>query len=219
MRVPDATQWDVTPKEAVALQRELAAHVVTEDRITTIRRIAGVDAGFPAGGKITRVAVVVVSFPGLETLEEVVVEQPTRFPYIPGLLSFREVPVMLDGLARLELTPDVILCDGHGIAHPRRFGSASHLGIASGIPTVGVGKPCLVGVYEEPPAERGEWTPLEHKEQRIGAVVRTRSKVKPVFVSTGHDVGLGSAIDLVLDCAPRFRLPVPIRAADKLASS
>ena len=219
MRDLDAARWDLTPKEAVALQRQLAARVERDDHITTVRRIAGVDAGFPSGGKITRVALVVMSFPGLERLEEVIVEQPTRFSYIPGLLSFREVPVMLDGLARLKLTPDVILCDGHGIAHPRRFGSASHLGLASGIPTVGVGKPCLVGDYEEPPAERGEWTPLAHKDERIGAVVRTRSKVKPVFVSTGHSVGLASAIDLVFDCAPRFRVPEPIRAADKLASS
>lgn len=219
MRDPDAAQWELTPKEAVALQRQLAGRVIRDDRITAVRRIAGVDAGFPAGGKTTRVALVIMSFPGLEKLEEVVVEEATRFPYVPGLLSFREVPAMLDGLERLTLTPDVILCDGHGIAHPRRFGSASHLGLASGIPTVGVGKSCLVGEYDEPPVERGEWTSLEHKGERIGAVVRTRSKVKPVFVSTGHNVGLASAIDLVLDCAPRFRIPEPIRAADKLASS
>ena len=140
MRSDDPAQWRLTPTEAVALQRHLASRVLTDDRVGTIRRVAGIDAGFPSRGKLTRVAVVVMSFPELEVLEDVVVERPTLFPYIPGLLSFREVPVMLDALARLAVEPDIVLCDGHGLAHPRRIGSACHLGLAAGIPTVGVAK-------------------------------------------------------------------------------
>ena len=215
---PEVPDWSLTPKAAVARQCALAAEVVTEDRFQRLRTVAGVDAGFPERGKRTRAAVVVMSFPALELVEEIVWEEATRFPYVPGLLSFREVPVILEALSRLATIPDVILCDGHGIAHPRRFGSASHLGVATGTTTVGVAKSRLTGTCDEPPAERGEWVPLLDKDEHIGAVVRTRAKVKPVFVSIGHRISLRSAIDLVLDCSGRYRLPEPIRAADKLAS-
>ncbi|MEX2479592.1 MAG: deoxyribonuclease V [Gammaproteobacteria bacterium] len=215
----DFVEWNLAPREAAQRQRELADHVLLEDRFDSIRRVAGIDAGFPDDGQTTRVAICVMSYPAFEMVEQVVIERPTMFPYVPGLLSFREVPVMLEALQSLTRTPDIILCDGHGRAHPRRFGSASHLGLLSGIATVGVGKSRLCGSYEEPDAERGAWTPLLHNEETIGAVVRTRRKVSPVFVSVGHAVCLQSAIDLVLDCAPRFRLPEPIRAADKLASA
>ena len=215
----EEARWDLTPREAAQHQRELAARVVVEDRFAGIRRVAGIDAGFPDEGQTTRVAVCVLSYPALEIVEEIVIERPTTFPYVPGLLSFREVPVMLEALQGLSRVPDIILCDGHGRAHPRRFGSASHLGVLSGIATVGVGKSRLCGSFAEPPEERGSWTPLQHGTETIGAVVRTRRKVSPVIVSVGHAISLQSAIDLVLDCAPRFRLPEPIRAADKLASA
>ncbi|MGE0485714.1 MAG: deoxyribonuclease V [Gammaproteobacteria bacterium] len=214
----ERTDWDLTPREAAQRQRELAGEVIEADRFSAIRRIAGIDAGFPDDGQVTRVAVVVMSYPALEVVEEVVVEAPTRFPYVPGLLSFREVPVMLEALAHLARAPDILLVDGHGRAHPRRFGSACHLGVLCGIPSVGVGKSRLCGSHHDPDVERGAWTSLVHNEEAVGAVVRTRRKVSPVFVSVGHGVSLASAIDLVLDCAPRFRLPEPIRAADKLAS-
>jgi len=212
-------QWDLTPREAAQRQRELAERVVVEDRFDGIRRVAGIDAGFPDDGQTTRVAICVMSYPAFEVLEQVVLERPTLFPYVPGLLSFREVPVMLEALERLTRTPDIILCDGHGRAHPRRFGSASHLGVLSGIATVGVGKSKLCGTFDEPAEERAAWTPLVHNDEIIGAAVRTRRKVSPIIVSVGHAISLQSAIDLVLDCAPRFRLPEPIRAADKLASA
>ncbi len=215
----ERADWDLSPREAAQRQRELAGQVVTTDRFSAIRRIAGIDAGFPDDGQTTRVAIVVMSYPALEQVDEVVIEQPTSFPYVPGLLSFREVPAMLTALARLARVPDVILCDGHGRAHPRRFGSACHLGLLSGIPTIGVGKSRLCGSFDEPGLERGAWSPLLHNGETIGAVVRTRRKVSPVFVSCGHGVSLDSAIDLVLDCAPRFRLPEPIRGADRLASA
>jgi deoxyribonuclease V len=205
----ERNDWDLTPREAAQRQRELAGQVLEVDRFSAIRRIAGIDAGFPDDGAVTRVA---------EVVEAVVVEAPTRFPYVPGLLSFREVPVMLEALERLARAPDIVLVDGHGRAHPRRFGSACHLGVLCGIPSVGVGKSRLCGSHDEPDLERGAWTSLVHNDEAIGAVVRTRRKVSPVYVSVGHGVSLPSAIDLVLDCAPRFRLPEPIRAADKLAS-
>lgn len=217
-REAEQADWNLTPREAAQRQRELADLVVEEDRFTAIRRVAGIDAGFPHDGQTTRVAVCVLSYPALELVDEVVVERPTVFPYVPGLLSFREVPVMLEAVQRLSRAPDVILCDGHGRAHPRRFGSASHLGLLTGIATVGVGKSRLCGSFVEPGEERGSWTPLQQGSETIGAVVRTRRKVSPVIVSVGHGISLQSAIDLVLDCAPRFRLPEPIRAADKLAS-
>ncbi len=210
--------WAETPRDAARLQRQLAGQVITDDRFDAVRRVAGIDAGFPGDGALTRVAVVVMSYPGLVEQERVVLESPTRFPYVPGLLSFREVPAMLEALSKLSRPPDIVLCDGHGLAHPRRFGSACHLGVLSGLPTVGVAKSKLCGSFSEPAVERGAWSTLTHNGEAVGAVVRTRSKVSPVFVSTGHGVSLASAIDLVLDCAPRFKLPEPIRAADRLAS-
>lgn len=218
MSVDDPGYWDLTPRAAAALQRELAQAVIVADSFGALRRIAGIDAGFPQEGRVTRVALVVMSYPSLEVVEEVIVEQPTRFPYVPGLLSFREVPVMLTALERLSRAPDVVLVDGHGVAHPRRCGSASHLGLVSGLPTIGVGKKCLVGTAAEPDDERGARTPVMHQGERIGALVRTRRKVKPIVVSCGHRVSLDTAIELVLDCAPRYRLPEPVREADRLAS-
>ncbi len=140
-----------------------------------------------------------------------------RFPYVPGYLSFREIPAVLAVLERLTVRPDVILCDGQGIAHPRRCGLASHLGVVSGLPTIGVAKSRLVGDHDEPGLNRGDWVPLMDKGEIIGAVLRTRTGVKPIYVSIGHRVGLETAIRLVLACTPRFRLPETTRAADRLS--
>lgn len=215
----EALRWDVTPTEAVALQRRYASRVVHADDFAPPRRVAGVDVGFPDGGTVTRAAVSVLAFPSLEPLEDAVVELPTRFPYVPGLLSFREVPAMLEALEALACTPDVILCDGHGLAHPRAFGSACHLGLATGCATIGVGKSRLFGEHREPGRRRGNRARLTAGGKVIGSVLRTRTDVRPVYVSTGHRVTLDTAVRLVLACAPRFRLPEPIRAADRLASS
>jgi len=183
-----------------------------------IRLVAGVDVGFEEGGRVTRAAVAVLAFPSLQLLETAIARRPTGFPYVPGLLSFRELPAVLDALLALSQLPDVFLCDGQGIAHPRRFGIASHLGVLLDRPSIGVGKTRLTGRHAEPGREKGAWTPLLDGEEVIGAVLRTRAGVKPVYVSIGHRVGLGTAIRLTLACTPRYRLPETTRQAHRLAS-
>lgn len=210
--------WNLSPAEAIALQQTLRRRVDCTDHPLRLDHVAGIDVGFEDGGKTTRAAVVVLDYPGLSLAEQAVARQPTRFPYVPGLLSFRELPAVLDALARLTITPDVILCDGQGIAHPRRFGIASHLGVLLDAPTIGVGKTRLCGRHEAPGTEKGAWAPLLDGEETIGAVLRTRAGVKPVYVSVGHRLSLASAIHIVLACTPRYRLPETTRLAHRLAS-
>jgi len=150
-------------------------------------------------------------------LERAGAERPTTFPYVPGLLSFREAPVLLDAFAKLRRRPELVLVDGQGYAHPRRFGLACHVGLALAVPTVGCAKSRLCGEYEEPPREAGTWSPLRDGSELIGAVVRTRTGVKPLFVSVGHLISLRSAIHAVLACCRRYRLPEPLRAAHQYA--
>ncbi len=199
-------------------QRRLAGKVITDDELpATIRTVAGVDAAFPRGRGVTRAAVVLMSFPELDLLDEVVVERATEMPYIPGLLSFRELPAVLAALEQLKITPDLILCDGQGRAHPRRFGIACHLGVETGLATVGVAKSRLCGTFEEPGNLKGEQSALHDGDERIGMVVRSRAGVRPIFVSNGHRISLGSAVKFAMTCTPRYRLPEPIRLADRLA--
>lgn len=210
-------EWDIAPREAVALQSRLASRIVLSDAGTPRwRLVAGVDVGLRRG--VARAGVVVLSFPDLETVECIVAERPITFPYIPGLLSFREAPAILDGLSRLQSEPDVILFDGQGYAHPRRMGIATHVGILLDRPTVGCAKSRLYGTHEEPGPERGSYTPLRHDGEVIGAVVRTRTRVKPVFVSVGHRMTLERAVELVLACGAGYRLPEPTRQAHRVAS-
>jgi deoxyribonuclease V len=212
-------RWDLTPAEARALQATLAEQIVASDRFGVIRRVAGVDIGFEDGGRTTRAAVVVLDFPGLAPIDSAIVRRPTAFPYIPGLLSFREIPAALDAFAALSATPDLLVCDGHGFAHPRRFGLACHLGWLLDVPCIGVAKSRLIGTFVPPAEARGAWTPLLDDEEVIGAAVRTRARVRPVFVSVGHAVSLESAIRLTLACTPRYRLPETTRHAHRLASA
>ncbi|WP_166805010.1 deoxyribonuclease V [Nitrosococcus wardiae] len=210
--------WNLSPQEAVALQQRLAAQVITEDRLNQVHSVAGVDVGFENQGKITRAAVVVLRLADLSLVEQAVARQPTRFPYIPGLLSFRECPAVLAALEKLTVMPDLLLCDGQGIAHPRRFGIACHLGVLTDLPSIGVAKTRLVGKHGVVPDERGSWTPLVDKGETVGAVLRTRTGVKPIFISAGHRISLSSALHYVMACTTRYRLPETTRAADKLAS-
>jgi deoxyribonuclease V len=211
-------RWDLTPKEAMALQAELAARVVREDTAREVRRVAGVDVGFEDDGKVTRAAVAVLDFPGLALAERVVVRQPTRFPYIPGLLSFREAPAVLAAFERLSVVPDLVLYDGQGIAHPRRFGIASHVGLLLDVPTIGVAKTRLVGEHRQLPQRKGAWVPLVDHGETIGAVLRTRTGVTPLYVSIGHRVSLEAAVRWVMACTTRYRLPETTRWAHHLAS-
>ena len=227
----DATlhEWDLSPAQAIALQKALAGAVLRADRFgpggrRAIRRVAGVDAAFADGGRVIRAAAVVLDFPGLVLTEQVVVERPTTFPYVPGLLSFREVPALLEALGRLPAAPDLILCDGHGYAHPRRFGLACHLGLWLDTPTIGVAKSRLTGSHDEPGPAKGDVAWLlagkgDRPRERLGAVLRTRERVKPVFVSAGHRISLRTALALTLACATRYRLPEPTRLADKLSKA
>lgn len=210
--------WDLAPSQAIELQRELAARVVLRDEPEPPRTVAGVDVGFEDGGHTTRGAVVVLDTATLAPVQSVLRRQPTRFPYVPGLLSFREVPVILEALAALEQLPDLLLCDGQGIAHPRRFGIACHLGVLTGLPSIGVAKSRLCGTHGPVPAGKGQWTPLRDGDETIGAVLRTRVGVRPLYISAGHRVSLAAAVSQVMACVTRYRLPETTREADRLAS-
>jgi deoxyribonuclease V len=210
--------WNVTPAEARAIQNELRSHVIQDDCVDKVDHVAGIDVGFEARGAVTRAAVVVLSFPSLEIEEQVIACRSTSFPYVPGLLSFREVPAVLDALAQLTIPPDLLLCDGQGIAHPRRFGIASHIGVLTDWPTIGVAKSLLIGFHAEVPAERGSWAPVKQRGETIGAALRTRANVKPVYVSPGNKISLVAAIAYVMRCTTRYRLPETTRLADRLAS-
>jgi deoxyribonuclease V len=215
---PPLHSWDLTPREAMALQEHLRKRVMRTDRIGRVRHVAGVDVGFEEDGRVTRAAVAVLSYPQLELVDYALARLPTRFPYVPGLLSFRETPAVLAALDRLRVRPDLLLCDGQGIAHPRRCGLASHIGLLADLPSIGVAKTRLLGEYREPPQRRGAYRPLRDRGETIGAVLRTRAGVKPLFVSIGHRVSLGTALRYVMGCVTRYRLPETTRWAHRLAS-
>jgi deoxyribonuclease V len=210
--------WDLTPAAAVALQNRLRARVTRDDQLGPVRYVAGTDVGFERGGAVTRAAVAVLTFPGLELVDSALARIPTRFPYVPGLLSFREAPAVIAALEKLERAPDLILCDGHGYAHPRRCGLASHIGLITGLPTIGVAKSRLCGTHTEPAQRRGASRALRDRGETIGAVLRTRSGVKPIFVSCGHRVSLATAVRYTLACTRRYRLPETTRWAHRFAS-
>lgn len=210
--------WPTSAAAAVALQQQLRAAVVTEDRLGEVRFVAGIDVGVEDDGRQVRAAVAVLSFPDLRMADQAVARRPASFPYIPGLLSFRELPVVLDAFDRLGLQPDLLLCDGQGFAHPRRFGLACHLGVLLDRPSIGVAKSLLIGSHAPLPGRRGAWRPLRDQGEVIGAALRTRDHVAPVYVSVGHRLCLTTAIRYVLACAPQYRLPETTRAAHRLAS-
>jgi deoxyribonuclease V len=219
MKIERPSHWPTDLQEATALQKQLSQQVVTRDDFGELKIVAGVDVGFEQGGDVTRAAVALLSYPDLQPLEQVIARRPTSFPYIPGFLSFREIPTVLDALEQLQTQPDMLLCDGHGIAHPRRLGIASHLGVLLDMPTIGVGKSILVGRHEELAQERGQWQSLIHKKEVIGAALRTRTGYKPLYISPGHRVSLETTIQIVMQCAPKYRLPETTRRAHSLASA
>jgi len=277
--------WPTGIAEARAIQESLRGKVVARDRLGRIGTVAGIDVGFEKHGTVTRAAVVVLDFPSLAPVEQAVARQPTCFPYVPGYLSFREVPAVLAAMKKLHTPPDLLLCDGQGLAHPRRFGLACHLGLLLDIPSIGVAKSRLIGTHAEVPDMKGAWVPLfdnpssppvpagvhenlvhpfggadvhrtsakapphlpqgekepsprplSRKRERgvlydrsrgalraqreiIGAVLRTRAGVKPVYVSVGQRISLATAIEYVMRCTTRYRLPETTRHAHRLASA
>jgi len=210
--------WPDNVAAARAMQEALRQQVVREDRLGPVTTVAGIDVGFEDGGRTTRAAVAVLAFPGLEPVAQAISRRPTSFPYVPGYLSFRELPAVLEALERLAALPDLILCDGQGLAHPRRFGLACHLGVLTDLPCIGVAKSRLIGTHAELPPDKGRWVPLRDRDETIGAVLRTRTRVSPVYVSIGHRVCLETAIDYTLRCTTRYRLPETTRHAHRLAS-
>ena len=169
-----------------------------------VNYVAGVDIGYKDNDRISKGAIAILKFPSLELVETAIVEIPTTFPYKSGYLSFREIPTILEVLKKVKITPDLILCDGQGYAHPRRFGLACHLGVILDIPTIGVAKTRLIGTHEELDINKGSWQYLKSKDEIIGAVVRTRTNVKPVYVSIGHKISLATAIDYVFQCVTKY---------------
>jgi deoxyribonuclease V len=211
--------WVKTTEEAKQIQAQLCTKVINEDSLSKVNYVAGVDVGFEDNYALTKAAVAVLSYPNLELVETAIACIPTTFPYIPGFLSFREVPAILEALKQLKIEPNLILGDGQGLAHPRRFGLACHLGVLLDLPTIGVAKSLLIGKHEEVPLTKGSWQPLIDRGETIGAVLRSRSHVKPIYVSIGHKITLPTAINYVMGCLTKYRLPETTRWADKLASS
>jgi deoxyribonuclease V len=210
--------WVKTVAEAKKIQEQLKTRVITRDCFQEIKYVAGVDLGFKNNYTISQAAIALLSFPELELVETAIASIPTAFPYVPGYLSFREVPAILAAFPQLKITPDLILCDGQGLAHPRRFGLACHLGVLLDLPTIGVAKSLLIGKHETLPTTKGSYQPLIDRGETIGVVLRSRDNVKPIYVSIGHKISLNSAIAYVLKCLTKYRLPETTRWADKLAS-
>jgi deoxyribonuclease V len=212
-RDPPLHSWDLDAVQARALQRELASRVETSRPLAPYQTVAGADVSYNKFSPTLYAAVVVLRADTLEEIERAGVVAQASFPYVPGLLSFREAPPVIEAFKKLTVRPEVLICDGQGIAHPRRLGLASHLGLWLGIPTIGCAKSRLCGRHEEPGPARGDWTPLVDEDETIGAVLRTRARVKPLYVSPGHLCDLEGAIAAVLATTRKYRLPETTRLA------
>jgi deoxyribonuclease V len=213
MQIHPLHRWDLTPAEAVALQRELAGRVVADAPLPPCTLIAGADVSYNKYSPTIFAGVVVLRLPGLTVVEQRGASVECHFPYIPGLLSFREAPALLAAFAKVESSPDAVMLDGQGIAHPRRLGLASHVGLWLDRPCLGCAKSLYVGKFQEPGPEAGTWSPLTDRGAVVGRVVRTKANVSPVFVSVGHKMDLDGATRLTLACRAGYRIPEPTRQA------
>ncbi len=218
MQTKDLHSWNLSYSQAIALQKSIACKVQFTPLKASPKLIAGIDCAFSKDGKKIIAAVVVLKLPDFASVETTTALRKVTFPYIPGLLSFREAPVCIAAVEKLKNEPDLFIIDGQGIAHPRRLGLAAHLGLFFDKPTIGCAKSRLTGNFEEPSLEKGIYSPLKDKEEVIGAVVRTRTNVKPVFVSVGNKCLLKDAIKITLGCTTKYRLPEPTRLAHQLVS-
>lgn len=215
MRIHKLHPWKVTPREAREIQERLRGMIRRRGDLRTIRTVAGADCAFDARGETALAAVVVFRFPDLELIETRTATRRLDFPYIPGLLSFREAPVLLEAFSKLRTTPDLILFDGQGYAHPRRIGIAAHVGLLLDRPAIGCAKSRLIGAHREPGLRRGSRARLIDRGEVIGSVLRTRTGIRPIFVSVGHRCDLAAAVRVVLRCSDGFRIPKPTRVADR----
>jgi len=211
-------RWDVTPSEAIDIQNSLRRMIIISPPRKPILTVAGADVSWRRKGEWLFAAVALFRLSDLSVLEESIARKKTGFPYVPGLLSFREIPVLLNAFGRLRLKPDVVICDGQGLAHPRRMGLACHLGLFLDIPTIGCAKSLLIGEFRPPGKSRGSFSLLKDGEERLGVVLRTRQSVKPVFVSPGHRMDIVTAVEILLRTTGRYRLPEPIRRAHHLVN-
>lgn len=205
-------RWDYTVEEAIAIQKTMAGKVITRGKPDTVEYIAGIDVALTPDGRGYCI-VAVFTFPQLDLCEEAFSSDTITFPYVPGLLSFREGPLVLQAYEKLSTKPDILVFDGQGIAHPRRFGIASHIGVLLDIPSIGCAKARLWGTYSQPGNNKGDRAYLYDKDEIIGVVLRTRTNVNPVFVSPGHRVGIDEAADIIIQCTDNYRIPVPTRYA------
>jgi len=211
--------WNLSYFQAIALQKSLCRKVQLIGLKKWPKTVAGIDCAFSRDKKKIIACAALLKLPGFELIETKNTVQDLMFPYIPGLLSFREAPACIAAVKKLKNEPDAFLIDGQGVAHPRRFGLACHLGLFFGKPTIGCAKSRLTGSFEEPPLEKSSYSPLKDGDEIIGAVVRTRTNVKPVFVSVGNKCLLKDAIKIILDCTTKYRIPEPARLAHQLVSA
>jgi len=219
MKVINLHPWNVSLERATKIQRELKSKIaISPIDLSKVGSVAGVDVSFSRGSNLVFAAIVVLTYPELDLIEAKTAVEETSFPYVPGYLSFREGPVVLEGFKKLETEPDVVIFDGQGIAHPRGLGIASHLGLFIDKPSIGSAKSVLVGKYEEPGVSRGSTSPLMKDDLEIGVVLRTRTGVSPIFVSVGNKIDISGAVEVVLASAPRYRIPEPIRVAHRLSN-
>lgn len=212
-------RWDVTPQEAIAIQQQLRSKIIVERLTKPVHYVAGCDISFEKGSDVVYAGVVVLKLPELVEVANGTAITTAKFPYIPGLLSFRESPAVLEAWTNLQTQPDVLLVDGQGLAHPRRFGIASHLGLLLDLPAIGCAKSLLIGKYEEPAPQAGSYSPLVDKDETVGVALRTAENVSPIYVSIGHRVTLEDAIQLVMQCTKGYRIPEPTRQAHLLVNA
>jgi len=205
--------WDVSPQQAVQIQKELAARVRVEPLAREVKTIAGADISFNKFSDIIYAGIVVLDLETLQVIEKAGVTTTAKFPYVPGLLSFREMPALIEAWEKLQSKPDVLVMDGQGRAHPRRMGVACHAGLWFDVPALGCAKSVLVGKFDEPLPDRGSWSPMLHRDETVGVALRTKNKVQPVYVSPGHLIDLPGARDLMLRCDGGYRVPEPTRQA------
>lgn len=215
MQYQELHTWDLPPKEAIECQKSLAYQLITTPIQEDITWLAGVDVSVKDG--VSQAAVVILDYQTLEVVEFARAQLPTAYPYIPGLLTFREAPVILSAFDKIQQEPDIVVFDGMGRIHPRKMGIASHLGLWLNKPTIGVGKTHFIGEYMMPDTQKGAHTPLIYQGEQLGAVLRTRTNTKPVYISAGHRADIASALKVILHTTPKYRLPEPIRQAHNAA--
>jgi len=218
MKYKNLHSWDISPKEGIEVQKRLKKKLIFNDGKFIIDKICGTDVSYDRGKNLLFSAAIVLSYPDMNVIEEQTEVMECTFPYVPGLLSFREVPALLKAFDKIKNIPDIVICDGHGIAHPRGIGLASHLGLILDLHTIGCAKKRLFGEYSEIGNSKGDYSYISYGNKNIGIVLRTRKNVKPVFVSQGYKIGINFSREIILNCCKKYRIPEPIRKAHNMVN-